>query len=148
VEKRLHQVDSRSMLVHTPAYASWFNRVEISFSIIQPKVLRPNDFADLEAVRLRLAWYKELSTRHPTPFQWKFDRTKLLARLVKIEAYQQCLAEARCISNRGLSNTPDLAQTVQCSNTKSFRKGWIVENRIDKIIGANTEIYRHLSQGN
>jgi hypothetical protein len=122
--------------------------VEISFSIVHPKVLRPNDFADLEAVRLRLALYEELSNRHPTPFQWKFDRTTLLAWLAKIEAHQQCLAEACCISNRGLSDTPDLAQTVQCGNTESFRKGWIVENRIDKIIRANAEIYRHLSQGN
>jgi hypothetical protein len=55
---------------------------------------------------------------------------------------------AHCISNRGLSDTPDLAQTVQSGNTESFRKGWIVENRIDEIICANAEIYRHLSQGN
>src|SRR5512132_746884 len=120
-KKRLHQVDSRIILVHTPVHASWLSQVEIYFSIIPRKVLTPNDFANLEAARLRLALYEELSNRHPTPFQWKFDRTTLLMWLAKIEAHQQCLAEACCISNRGLSDTPDLAQTVQCGNTESFR---------------------------
>jgi DDE superfamily endonuclease len=92
---RLHQVDSRIIVVHTPVHASWLNQVEIYFSIIQRKVLTPNDFADLEAVRLRLALYEELSNQHPTPFQWKFDRAKLTALLAKIEARQRALAEAR-----------------------------------------------------
>ena len=63
------------MVVHTPVHASWLNQVEIYFSIIQRKVLTPNDFANLEAVRLRLALYEDLSNQSPTPFQWKFDRT-------------------------------------------------------------------------
>jgi DDE superfamily endonuclease len=92
---RLRQVDSRIILVHTPVHASWLNQVEISFSIIQRKVLPPNDFADLAAIRLRLALYEELSNPNPTPFQWKFDRTKLTALLAKIEARQRALAAAR-----------------------------------------------------
>jgi hypothetical protein len=83
-KQRLHQVDSRIILVHTPVHASWLNQVEIYFSIIQRKVLTPNDFADLEALRLRLALYEALSNQSPTPFQWKFDRTKLTALLAKI----------------------------------------------------------------
>jgi hypothetical protein len=93
--KRLHQVDSRIILVHTPVHASWLNQVEISFSIIQRKVLTPNDFDDLEAIRLRLALYEALSNQTPTPFQWKFDRTKLTALLAKIEARQKALADAQ-----------------------------------------------------
>jgi len=94
-KQRLRQIDSRIILVHTPVHASWLNQVEISFSIIQRKVLTPNDFADLEALRLRLALYEELSNRHPTPFQWKFDRAKLTALLAKIEARQKALADAQ-----------------------------------------------------
>ena len=67
--QRLQQVDSRIILVHTPVHASWLNQVEIYFSIIQRKVLTPNDFADLEALRLRLAFYEELSNQSPEPFQ-------------------------------------------------------------------------------
>ena len=66
---RLHQVDSRIILVQTPVHASWLNQVEIYFSIIQRKVLTPNDFADLEALRRRLAFYEELSNQSLQPFR-------------------------------------------------------------------------------
>jgi DDE superfamily endonuclease len=92
---RLQQVDARIILVHTPVHASWLNQVEIYFSIIQRKVLTPNDFADLEAVRLRLALYEALSNQSPTPFHWKFDRAKLTLLLAKIEAHQRALADAQ-----------------------------------------------------
>ena len=71
-------VDKRIILVHTPVHASWLNQVEIYFSIIQRKVLTPNDFATLDAVRLRLALYEQLSNRTPRPFAWKFTRQDLL----------------------------------------------------------------------
>jgi hypothetical protein len=93
---RLQQVDSRIILVHTPVHASWLNQVEIYFSIIQRKVLTPNDFADLEAIRLWLAVYEELSNQSPTPFQWKFDRTKLTALLAQIAARQMALTDVQC----------------------------------------------------
>ena len=92
---RLHQVDSRILVVHTPVHASWLNQVEIYFSIIQRKVLTPNDFADLEAVQLRLALYEDLSNQCPTPFQWKFDRSQLTTLLAKIEAQQKRLTAAQ-----------------------------------------------------
>jgi hypothetical protein len=94
-KQRLSQSDSRIILVHTPVHASWLNQVEIYFSIIQRKVLTPNDFADLEAIRLRLAFYEELSNQSPTPFQWKFDRTKLATLVAKIEARRMALADAQ-----------------------------------------------------
>jgi hypothetical protein len=50
---------------------------------------------DLATIRLRLALYEELSNQHPTPFQWKFDRTKLTVLLAKIEARQRALAAAQ-----------------------------------------------------
>ena len=58
-------------------------------------MLTPNDFPDLEAVRLRLALYEELSNQNPTPYQWKFDRTKLTTLLAKIEARQSLLTGAQ-----------------------------------------------------
>ena len=78
-KKRLRQAASRIILVHTPVHASWLNQVEIYFSIIPRKVLTPHDFADLEAIRLRLAFYEALSNQSPMPFQWQFDRTKLVS---------------------------------------------------------------------
>ena len=35
------------ILVHLPVHASWLNQAEIFFSILQRKVLTPNDFDDL-----------------------------------------------------------------------------------------------------
>src|SRR5438552_18987825 len=35
------------VLVHTPVHASWLNQIEIYFSIVQRKVLTPNDFKSL-----------------------------------------------------------------------------------------------------
>src|SRR5262245_33265932 len=78
-KKRLRQVDPRIILAHTPVHTSWLNHVESYFSIIQRKVLTPNDCADSEAIRCRLALYEQLSNQSPTPFQWKFDRNKLTA---------------------------------------------------------------------
>jgi hypothetical protein len=93
--RRLRAVDARIILVHTPVHASWLNQVEIYFSIIQRKVLTPNDFADLEALRLRLALYEELSNRSPRPFAWKFDRVKLVALMARMEAHEKLLMQAQ-----------------------------------------------------
>jgi len=49
----LRRIDSNIIVVHTPVNASWLHEVDISFSIIQWNVLTPNNFADLEALRLR-----------------------------------------------------------------------------------------------
>src|SRR6266542_4616859 len=38
----------RIVLVHTPTHASWLNQIEIYFSIIQRKVLTPNDYTSLQ----------------------------------------------------------------------------------------------------
>jgi hypothetical protein len=78
-------------LVHTPIHASWLNQVEIYFSIIQRKVLTPNDFPDLDAVRMRLALYEDLSNRHPKPFAWKFNRDQLADLLARIAAREKLL---------------------------------------------------------
>lgn len=75
--ERMHRRDKRIILVHTPVHASWLNQVEVYFSIIQRKVLTPNDFPNLSAIRLRLALYEELTNRQPKPFAWKFTRQDL-----------------------------------------------------------------------
>jgi hypothetical protein len=75
--ERMRRRDKKIILVHTPVHASWLNQVEIYFSIIQRKVLTPNDFATLDAIRLRLALYEQLSNQTPKPFAWKFTRQDL-----------------------------------------------------------------------
>jgi hypothetical protein len=84
--RRLAGSYPKLILVHTPVHASWLNQVEIYFSIIQRKVLTPNDFANLDQVEQRLRMYEELSNGEPRPFDWKFDRAKLMDFLERLEA--------------------------------------------------------------
>ena len=79
------------ILVHTPVHASWLNQAEIYFSVVQRKVLTPNDFADLAAVEERLAAFERRYEQSAAPFEWKFTRTdlaKLLERLADKPDYQ------------------------------------------------------------
>ena len=92
--RRLRKAYRKAVLVHTPVHASWLNQVEIYFSIIQRKVLTPNDFASLEEVEQRLRLYEELSNREPRPFQWKFDRDALRTFLAKLEAKRELVSFA------------------------------------------------------
>jgi DDE superfamily endonuclease len=85
--ERMKRKDKRIILLHTPVHASWLNQVEIYFSIIQRKVLTPNDFPDLAAVRTRLALYEEISNRTPKPFVWRFTRKKLESWLQRAEPH-------------------------------------------------------------
>jgi len=84
--RRLRKAYPQAILVHTPVHASWLNQVEIYFSVVQRKVLTPNDFASLVEVEQRLRLYEELSNRDPRPFQWKFDRGKLMEFLHRLAA--------------------------------------------------------------
>jgi len=75
--QRMQDAHPNARLIHTPVHASWLNQVEIYFSIIQRKVLTPNDFLSLEAVRDRLLDFEQFHNEHPTPFRWQFTRTEL-----------------------------------------------------------------------
>jgi hypothetical protein len=88
---RMVRAYGNAVLVHTPVHASWLNQVEIYFSIIQRKVLTPNDSADLQEVEQRLRLYEELTNRSPHPFDWKFDRRKLTAFLRRLEAKRRAI---------------------------------------------------------
>jgi transposase len=71
-------------LVHLPIHASWLNQVEIYFSIVQRKVLTPNDFTDLAEVEHRLLGFQRRYQQTAVPFDWRFTRAdlaKLLRRL-------------------------------------------------------------------
>jgi hypothetical protein len=74
------------VLVHGPVHASWLNQIEIYFSIVQRKVLTPNDFTSLAAVAERLAAFERYYETLATPFQWTFTRADLTKLLQKMTA--------------------------------------------------------------
>jgi len=80
--------------VHTPVHASWLNQVEIYFSVVQRKVLTPNDLPSLAKLRDRLLRFHHHYERVARPFQWKFTRTDLAELLTKLEHHRRQLTEA------------------------------------------------------
>jgi hypothetical protein len=66
------------VLVHLPFYASWLSQIEIVFSVIQRKVLTPNDFADLQTVVDRLDAFEHHYNQIATPIDWNFARQDLI----------------------------------------------------------------------
>jgi len=76
----------RLTLVHTPVHASWLNQVEIYFSIVQRKVVTPNDFTALRELEDRLLAFQRRYEQTAKPFQWTFTRTDLAALLAKLKA--------------------------------------------------------------
>lgn len=89
---RLTAAFPNAVLVHTPVHASWLNRVEIYFSVVQRKVVSPNDFTDLAQVGDRLRAFEDRYNATAQPFQWKFttsDLDGLLARLDRHTADHQ-----------------------------------------------------------
>jgi hypothetical protein len=80
---RLQERWPRLRLVHLPIHASWLNQVEIYFSVIQRKVLTPNDFVDLAEVEARLLAFQTYYEQIAAPFEWKFTRKDLSALLAR-----------------------------------------------------------------
>lgn len=73
------------VLVHGPIHASWLNQIEVYFSIIQRKVLTPNDFPSLAAVEQRLLAFERHYESIAKPFEWRFTRRDLARLLNKLD---------------------------------------------------------------
>jgi len=67
--QRLRDQYPQLTLVHAPVHASWLNQVEIYFSIVQRKVLSPNDFPNLDALAERLLDFQYYWESAARPFE-------------------------------------------------------------------------------
>ena len=70
--------------MHTPIHASWLNQIEIYFSIVQRKVLTPNDFLSLAQLGQCLLAFQKYYQQTASPYQWTFTRKDLNALLTKL----------------------------------------------------------------
>ena len=95
--RRLGNAYANAILVHTPVHASWLNQVEIYFSIVQRKVLTPNDFASVEEVAQRLRLYEALANQQPRPFMWKFTRAKLAEFLKRLASHDVMMHQGQAV---------------------------------------------------
>jgi len=79
-------------LVHLPIHASWLNQVEIYFSIIQRKVLQPNDYADLAELAGTLNKFEHRWNEVAQPFEWNFTRQDLAELLTRLAPFSSAVA--------------------------------------------------------
>ena len=92
---RLRSQWPNMLLVHTPVHASWLNQIEIYFSIVQRKVLTPNDFQSLDELEQRLLAFQRRYQETASPFLWTFTRKDLANLLAKDR--KQALSSRRLI---------------------------------------------------
>jgi transposase len=71
----------RIVVVHTPVHASWLNQIEQYFSILQRKVLTPNDLTSLKQLEERIIAFGARYSALGKPFAWTFTRQELERRL-------------------------------------------------------------------
>jgi DDE superfamily endonuclease len=90
---RLQGAWSNLTLIHLPIHASWLNQIEIYFSIVQRKVLTPNDVTDLAEVERRLLGFQRRYEQTAVPFDWRFTRADLDDLLRRLDEKEQ-LAKA------------------------------------------------------
>ena len=75
-------------LVQLPVHASWLNQIEIVFSVIQRKVIKPAEFADPAALQTRLERFEDRYNDTARPFDWRFTSSDLTAMLERVDAHR------------------------------------------------------------
>lgn len=73
-------------LVHTPVHASWLNQIEIYFSILGRKALKPSHFHSLDELKDRVLGFQKHYRTSARPFDWKFTRADLLKLTHRLQA--------------------------------------------------------------
>jgi transposase len=87
--KRLEGAWPTLRLIHLPVHASWLNQIEIYFSIVQRKVLTPNDFLDLAEVTQRLLAFQRRYEQTAVPFDWRYTKTDLDRLLRRLDNHER-----------------------------------------------------------
>jgi transposase len=89
---RLRKAHPNAIMIHTPVHASWLNQIEIFFSIIQKKVVSPNDFASLGQLSETLLAFTSRYNQSAKPFDWKYTAADLDGLLRSISEHEQAAA--------------------------------------------------------
>jgi transposase len=87
--ERLRKAHPNAVMVHTPVHASWLNQVEIFFSVIQKKVISPNDFPSLEKLSETLLAFIDRYNQTAGPFHWKYTADDLKDLLRRISEHEK-----------------------------------------------------------
>lgn len=69
-------------------HASWLNQVEIFFSILQRKVLTPNDYDDVAVLARTLNKFERHWNKVAESFEWNFTREDLAELTDRLAAHE------------------------------------------------------------
>ena len=86
---RLRKAHPNAVMIHTPVHASWLNQVEIFFSVIQKKVVSPNDFPSLKKLSETLLAFVARYNQTARPFSWKYTADDLKDLLRRISEHDE-----------------------------------------------------------
>ena len=86
--ERMREAWPTAELVHLPVHASWLNQIEIFFSIVQRKVIKPANFADLTALEERLLAFQDRYNATAHPFNWRYTKAALNAYLQRLATHE------------------------------------------------------------
>jgi len=87
--RRLRAAWPNAIMIHTPVHASWLNQVEIFFSIVQKKVISPNDFASTGQLAATLLAFTRRYNQTARPFNWKFTAADLASFLDQLHGHEE-----------------------------------------------------------
>lgn len=65
-------------VVWLPKYASWLDQIEIWFSILQRKLLTPNDFPDLKTLQQRITDFIARHNESAKPIKWSYTVAQMM----------------------------------------------------------------------
>ncbi len=86
--RRLQSRWNNLIVVHTPVHASWLNQIEIYFSVLTRKALKPNNFSSLKKLQTAILEFQRHYQTVAQPFQWKFTRRDLDRLLKKLDSIE------------------------------------------------------------
>ena len=87
--RRLAKAHPNAIMIHTPVHASWLNQVEIVFSVVQKKVISPNDFGSTAHLAATLLAFIDRYNQTARPFNWKFTAASLARLLQRISIHRE-----------------------------------------------------------
>ena len=83
---RLQDAYPNAVMIHTPVHASWLNQIEIYFSVVQRKLLTPDNHASLDLLADQLTAFEARYNHAARPFDWRFNNDDLDRLLNRIPA--------------------------------------------------------------
>ena len=83
---RLRDAFPNATMIHTPVHASWLNQIEIYFSVVQRKLLTPDNLASLKVLAEQLTAFEARYNHAARPFNWRFNSDDLDRLLHRIAA--------------------------------------------------------------